>query len=75
MLGEPKNGTQNRKIGVSIWILLRKYRKNTIFDIFSYISSLRTKTTKERVDQDDIWDFLNHKKIQVGPMIWVMTPK
>ena len=62
MLGEPKNGTQNRKIGVFIWILLRKYRKNTFFDVFSQISSLRTKTTKEKVDQDDIWNFLNKKK-------------
>ena len=54
---------------------MQEKRKNTIFDIFSQIPSLRTKTTKEKVDQDNIWNFLNQKKIKVGPMIWVMTAK
>ena len=64
MLGEPKTGTQNRKIGVFIWILLRIYRKNTFFNIFGYILSFLKETIKEKVTQNGIWDILKQEKFR-----------
>ena len=70
-----QNWNTKSKIGVFIWILLRKYRKNTIFDIFVRFKAWERKPPKKKLIRMIFGTFWIRIKIQIGPMVWVMTPK